>query len=135
MKQVVNLKNQKINQTVSKKNIFRILLFIFFALFLIILTIYAIFLVKSTNANYIGKTPFDPEKTKVGDTVFDMKVVDISTNKYGYTKVHLFPKTEGSGDFFFFNKEKKVVCEGLPCCYEGSKGNDAIWQDEWCLGY
>ena len=85
---------------------------------------------------YIGKTPFDPEKIKVGDTISNgMVVADKTTNKNNYTKVHLVPNVDGSGDFFIFDKSKKVVCEGLPCCDETSKGIDDIWQDKWCLGY
>jgi len=157
--------NQDISPNIPQKNNYKILFFVSFGLFLITASVLATLIItqkfsqpiqttdtqetevtpiETTKTNstgdsvtgYVGKTPFDPEKIKVGDTVFNgMVVADKTTNKNNYIKVHLVPNTDGSGDFIIFDKNNKVVCEGLPCCDETSKGIDAIWQDEWCLGY
>lgn len=161
MEQQPNFENQNLNQVQSpfSKNPYKILFFVSLGLFLVVSSVLTTLLITQKSSNptqtaqtdiiptetdslegsidgYIGKTPFDPEKIKVGDTVFNgMVVADKTTNKNNYIKVHLVPNVDGSGDFFIFDKSKKVVCEGLPCCDETSKGIDDIWQDKWCLGY
>ncbi len=91
--------------------------------------------------NYVGKTPFDPDKVKIGDIVLDkFRVAEKTTNKYFFTKIYTTPvdkgvDIDGSNISFFFDKNKIVVCDGLPCCFPGEENKAENWQEEWCTGY
>lgn len=91
--------------------------------------------------SYIGETPFDPDNVKIGDTIpsIGRKVYEKTINKYFFTKIITTPiDVDGSGERFIFDKNKKVVCFGIPCCFPGEEdkvNNEKYWQEEWCTGY